>query len=159
MNKYQTNLPAYKRIDSGVGNEPVKGCGGKDLAVQSQQKIAHIGPALTEPPAVDAGHHLVVRLALGDMFVSLGFQLLDPGHLVSGSTVVAGDLGLDDHQGADLIRNAEIRGLPETGYPLGPACLAVGNASFPKSLFNGIFHDLSHQFRDRIQNKIPSSPA
>ena len=90
---------AHELVDPGVRNQVVKGRGGKNLTIQAQQQIVHVGPSLTKASTVNAGNHLVVRSALTDMLVSLCLQLFHPGHLVSGGAVVAGDLGLDDYYG------------------------------------------------------------
>src|SRR5208283_3325907 len=107
-------------------------------------------PPLPKPTAIDAGNYLITRPACRNMLVPLSLQFLDPSHFVSGCPVIACDLGLDYRNRTYFVRNTEVRSLTKARNPFRPPCLAVGYSGMTQTLFNGVFHNFSHQFRNGI---------
>ena len=64
-------------------------------------------------------------------------QTLHAGNLVASRAGVFGDLGLDDDLRVELVGNAEVGSLVETGQPIGTLGLAVQRTSTHSS-FRGL---------------------
>ena len=92
------------------------------------------------------------------MRVPLRRQHLDPGHFVSGSSVIAGDLRFDNNNRMNLVRDTKIRSLSEAWDPLSPVRFSEGDTSRAQCGLYRILHYLSYTLRDRVPMSRKRAP-
>ena len=111
MHKKPYVLLGPKFLQSRIRHQSIQRHQRKHFPPGCDNHLLHIFPAHAEAASTDAGNNLIFRIIRTPACKAQLTEVLNTGYLISGRTVIFGDLCFDDDLGIEFAGDDEIRSL------------------------------------------------